>query len=205
MITIVNYGLGNLGSIQNMLKYLGINCMISSDFTEIEKADKLILPGVGSFDKGMELLREKKVNEILNYKVLDEKIPILGICLGMQMMGNSSEEGKISGLGWINGRCIKFKTNSETSFNLKVPHMGWNYLRKVKDDRLFADMEDGVRFYFVHSYHLICDNPDDAATVTNYGYDFVSSFAKDNIFGVQFHPEKSHKFGMRLLNNFSKI
>lgn len=201
MITIVDYGMGNLGSIQNMLKKIGVESSMSSDVDKIEKASKIILPGVGSFDQAMINLERLDLVNILSRKALGEKIPFLGICLGMQLLANSSEEGIRSGLGWIDGKVLKF--NLDSSF--KVPHMGWNSVNLQWESQIFNNMYPDPRFYFVHSYYFDCNNKEDILTTSEYGINFVSAVKKDNILGVQFHPEKSHKFGMKLLENFSKI
>jgi len=204
MMVIVDVGIGNLGSILNMLRKIEVEACISSKVSEIEKADKLILPGVGSFDGGMRRLGDSGLMEILRRKVIDEKTPILGLCLGMQMLGNRSEEGRLSGLRWVNADIVRF--HFENSGNsLRVPHMGWNTVRIVGDSSLFRGMGDEPRFYFAHSYHMVCIDPIDVLTVTRYGYDFVSSIKSGNIYGTQFHPEKSHRFGMTLLKNFAEI
>lgn len=200
-ITIIDYGMGNLGSIRNMLKHIGIKAVISSEIMDIQKAEKLILSGVGAFDNGMKNLNDLGLVSVLNEKVINKKTPILGICLGMQLFTKSSEEGELSGLGWLDTVTMKFK-NSDGSNKLKIPHMGWNLVNPAKDSPLFNDILDEPRFYFVHSYHLVCVEQKDVLCSTCYGYNFVSGIEKDNIFGVQFHPEKSHKFGMKLLKNF---
>lgn len=197
MIVVIDYGMGNLGSIANMIKKVGYKSLISSDLEEIKKATKLILPGVGSFDNGMKNLQERGMVEILNQKVLVEKTPILGICLGMQLMTKSSEEGSLSGLRWIDAQTKRFVSDT-----LKIPHMGWNIIKHQKNSQLFDEIEREKRFYFVHSYCVSCNQEADILTNTNYIQDFVSSFEKENIVGVQFHPEKSHKFGMNLIKNF---
>lgn len=203
-IVIVNYGMGNLGSIQNMLKHIGVKSIISDNITDIENADKLILSGVGAFDSGMKNISDLGFISVLNNKVLNDKTPILGICLGMQLFAESSEEGKLSGFGWINAKTIKFNFNDESG-KLKIPHMGWNLVSLQKDSVLFEDILEESRFYFVHSYHLVCSEKENIVCKTNYGYDFPSAVEKENIFGVQFHPEKSHKYGMEILKNFSKM
>jgi glutamine amidotransferase len=197
MTVIIDYGLGNLGSIANMIKKIGHTSIITSDLEEIKNASKLILPGVGSFDNGMRNLAELGMIEVLNQKVLIEKTPVLGICLGMQLMTKSSEEGKLAGLGWIDAQTKKFISDT-----LKIPHMGWNILKHQKESKLFDELESEKRYYFVHSYYVECLNKEDMLTLTTYTHDFVSSFERDNIIGAQFHPEKSHKFGMNLLTNF---
>ena len=199
MITIIDYGMGNLGSIANMIKKVGHKSIITSDIEEIKKASKLVLPGVGSFDNGMNNLKDSGLIEVLNNKVLVENTPIIGICLGMQLMTNCSEEGGLDGLGWIDAKVEKF-----VSEELKVPHMGWNIVEHKKTSKLFDELESEKRFYFVHSYFVTCNNEEDVLTTTPYGHDFASSYEKNNIIGVQFHPEKSHKFGMRLFKNFAE-
>ena len=196
MIVIVDYGVGNLGSIQNMIKKLGYKSIISSSLDDIKMATKLILPGVGSFDIAMKNLNDLGMVEILNEKVLIQKTPILGICLGMQLLTNGSEEGKSNGLGYIDAYATKFDNT-----NLVVPHMGWNVVNLKQDNDLFDNTKEN-RFYFVHSYSVSCNNEKDILTTTNYGKVFVSSFRKENIIGAQFHPEKSHKFGMRFFEVF---
>ncbi|MCR4336554.1 MAG: imidazole glycerol phosphate synthase subunit HisH [Candidatus Omnitrophica bacterium] len=200
-IVIIDYGMGNLGSIQNMLKYLGFPSKISRDSEEIRKADRLILAGVGAFDYGMRNLQDRALLPILEERVLHGRVPILGICLGMQLFSQKSEEGQLKGLGWINAATVKFKFDESMKY-LKIPHMGWNQVSVNKNSAIFPRPEEEQRFYFVHSYHLKCAEPQDILTVTNYGYDFVSSIEKNNIYGVQFHPEKSHKYGMNVLRNF---
>lgn len=197
MIIVIDYGMGNLGSIANMIKKVGYKCIITSDLEEIKKATKLILPGVGSFDNGMKNLEKLGMIEVLNQKVLVEKTPILGICLGMQLMTKNSEEGNLLGLGWIDAQTKKFVSDT-----LKIPHMGWNIIKHQKESKLFDELKNEKRFYFVHSYCVSCNQEIDILTNTNYTQDFVSSFEKENIIGVQYHPEKSHKFGMSLIKNF---
>jgi glutamine amidotransferase len=200
MITIIDYKTGNLGSIQNILKKIGESSIITSESDVISEATKIILPGVGSFDTGMRNLTELNLTAILSRKVLTEKIPILGICLGMQLLSEKSEEGILPGLGWIKGDVKRFVFNKTNEY--KIPHMGWNFVKIRKESRLFSEMFDDPRFYFVHSYYLNPDNAQDILTSTEYGLEFVSAVEKDNILGVQFHPEKSHKFGLKLLRNF---
>lgn len=197
---IINYGMGNLGSIANMIKKIGGKVEITNDISIIKNAKKLILPGVGSFDRAMNNLEELNLIDVLKTKVIKEKTPILGICLGMQLMANKSEEGNKNGLGFIKGEVKKFSFNRKNKF--KIPHMGWNFIKIKKENPLLIDLNNQSRFYFVHSYHFVYEDEKDVLTTTNYDYDFVSSFAKENIIGVQFHPEKSHKFGMKLLKNF---
>jgi glutamine amidotransferase len=200
MITIIDYGMGNLGSVVNMIKRIGYNSEITSDISKILSADKIILPGVGHFDKAMQNIVSLGLSDVIKKKALEDKTPILGICLGMQIMCKSSEEGEADGLGLINAVVKKFLFIGEKK--LKIPHMGWNMIRKQKDGPLFFSMSENCRFYFVHSYYVVCNELNDVMTTTYYGFDFHSSFVQSNIIGVQFHPEKSHKFGMLLLKNF---
>jgi imidazole glycerol-phosphate synthase subunit HisH len=204
MIVIVDYGMGNLGSIFNMLKYLKTDAMISSKLSDIENAEKLILPGVGAFDNGMNNLQNLDLISCLEKKVLNQKTPILGICLGMQLLTKKSEEGRLSGLGWIDAETVRFSLSKGTN-NLKVPHMGWNSVAIRNANSLFRNMDENSKFYFVHSYHVVCHHEEDILTTTHHGIDFVSAFQSRNIFGVQFHPEKSHRFGMNLFNNFIQM
>jgi len=199
-IVIVDYNMGNLGSIGNMIKKIGYSYIISSNSNEILNAEIIIIPGVGSFDRGIINIKELKLYDVIIKKVIEYETPILGICLGMQILTEGSEEGNEKGFGFIKGYAKKFKFNDN---KLKVPHMGWNRVKLLKNSKLFAGMENQEnRFYFVHSYAVQCYDTRDILTLTPYGYDFVSSFEKGNIIGVQFHPEKSHKFGMQLLRNF---
>lgn len=200
-LIIVDYGVGNLASIKNILKKIGVDSVITSDEATIARADKLILPGVGAFDTCSEKLQQSGLLPILNKKVLDEKVPVLGICVGMQLLAEGSEEGVLPGLGWIRGRIIKFRQDRLPA-TAKIPHMGWTQVYLKKPSRLFQDMYEEPRYYFVHSYHAQLDSPDDELLYAEYGYPFTAAVEKDNILGVQFHPEKSHKFGMKLLFNF---
>jgi len=200
MIIIIDYGMGNLGSLANMLKKIHLPAKISSDLEDIESAEKLILPGVGSFDHGMQKLQELNLIEILNKKVIRDKTSILGICLGMQLFTKTSEEGSKPGLGWVDANTVKFNVGKDPSF--KIPHMGWDTLDIKKTHFLMQNTDSNAMYYFVHSFHVVCNRSDDVLSTSHYGYHFVSSLAKDNITGVQFHPEKSHKYGMKLLENF---
>jgi glutamine amidotransferase len=202
MICIVDYGLGNLGSIRNMLKKVGFPSVVSSSADEIRAAQKLILPGVGAFDAGMRNLNDSGLVPALEEKVLAGNTPILGICLGMQLMTKSSEEGQLPGLGWIDAhtRLFAFPEGEK----LPVPHMGWREVTAQKPDILTKDMDSDARFYFVHSYRVMCEDVSDELYSARYGIKFTAAFARGNIRGVQFHPEKSHKFGMALLRNFAE-
>jgi imidazole glycerol-phosphate synthase subunit HisH len=201
MVTIIDYGMGNLGSISNMIKKIGYQSELASEIKTIERAKKIILPGIGSFDEGMNNLKDLGLIDVLNKKILIDKTPVLGICLGMQLMTSGSEEGGgQAGFGWIDAEVKKIKSN-----NLKVPHMGWNIVKHRKSSKLFSELTTEKRFYFVHNYYVNCNNSGDVLTTTPYGHDFTSSFERDNIVGVQFHPEKSHKFGMHLIKNFMEI
>jgi glutamine amidotransferase len=202
MITIIDYGMGNLGSIQNMLKRIQIESEITSEAGRIASAQKILLPGVGAFDAAMQKIEESGLAGILNKKALEEKVPILGICLGMQLLTKSSEEGKYPGLGWIDARTLKFNFNDNS---LKIPHMGWNTICIKKESPLINDLPAEPRFYFVHSFYISCNNIGDVLTTTHYGIDFHSIIQHGNIYGAQFHPEKSHKFGMKILQNFARI
>lgn len=206
MISIVNYGMGNLGSIVNMYKKIGIKTELISTASEIGKATKILLPGVGSFDAAMEKIAALGIREALDKKALQEKIPVMGICLGMQLLTKSSEEGKLPGLGWIDAKTLAFNGLIDNS-KYKIPHMGWNTADINHPSAItegFKELED-VRFYFVHSYFVRCENDQNSILKTEYGISFDSAIQKDNIYGAQFHPEKSHKFGMKLLENFARI
>lgn len=200
MITIVDYNTGNLGSIQNILRIIGEESVITSDRNTIADAKKLILPGVGAFDTGMKNLADLDLKEILDRKVVTEKIPVLGICLGMQLLSTRSDEGILPGLGWIDAETRRFEFIDTAEY--KIPHMGWNFVKQRKESRLFNGMFPDPRFYFVHSYYLKTNDPTVVLTSTEYEIEFTSSVEKGNILGVQFHPEKSHKFGIKLLKNF---
>lgn len=201
MITIVDYRMGNLGSISNMLKKLAVPSKITADPQDIAVARKLILPGVGAFDAGMDNLARSGLLPVLNERVLQARVPTLGICLGMQLMTQRSEEGRRAGLGWVAAEALLFRPADAA---LKVPHMGWNRVRPMRSAPLTDGLPDEPRFYFVHSYHVRCNAPEDVLLTTQYGEEFHSAFQHGNVMGVQFHPEKSHKFGMALLRNFAE-
>jgi imidazole glycerol-phosphate synthase subunit HisH len=198
-IVIIDYGMGNLRSVEKKINHLKYPVLISSDPEVILKAEKLILPGVGHFANGMRRLAERNLIGVLNEKVCNEKIPILGICLGLQLFSSHSEEGDVPGLCWINANTVKF---SLSDVRLKVPHMGWNSVNLNKPSCLFQGISNDDLFYFVHSYHLKSSDPDLIIGQTEYGYNFDSYIEKENIFGAQFHPEKSHEWGELLLKNF---
>lgn len=199
-IVIIDYGMGNLNSIKKKLTRLNINVIISSDPKVIQASDKIILPGVGHFGKAMESLTKFHLIDILNEQVLIKKKPILGICLGMQLMANQSEEGNVEGLGWIDANVVKFKVND--TLKHKIPHTGWNQISILKEGKLMQNIPDLSEFYFVHSYHYVSHNNSDILNETEFEYKFVSAIEKENIFGVQYHPEKSHDVGELLLKNF---
>lgn len=206
MIVIVDSGLGNVGSILNMLKKVGAEALISAEPATIREAGKLILPGVGAFDTGMRQLAEQNLIEPLRERVLGAGVPILGICLGMQLFTGGSEEGALPGLGWLDATTTRFRFPADGDRpSLRVPHMGWSQVVAKEGSALFAGLPDEARFYFVHSYYVVCRDPCHMLARATYGHEFTAAVAKANIFGVQFHPEKSHKFGMRLLANFAEM
>lgn len=200
MIAIIDYNIGNLGSISNMLKKIGAHSFVTANPKDIAKASKLILPGVGAFDAGMKKLEESGLIPLLNERVLQAGVPTLGICLGMQLMTRRSEEGNLPGLGWIDAEVKRFRLSGH---QLKVPHMGWNTVTPLRSSPLVDNLPSESRFYFVHSYFVHCARTEDSLLTTSYGKPFHSAFQWRNVMGVQFHPEKSHKFGMALLRNFS--
>lgn len=198
-IGIIDYGMGNLQSVQNALAYLGVDSFIASDIAELEKAEKIILPGVGAFKDAIELLREKGLDKYL-HKVKEEGKPLLGICLGMQLLFDSSTEfGEHEGLGLIPGKVVKFQLEG-----MKIPHMGWNSLKVLKEAPLFEGLPEDPQVYFVHSYHLRTD-ADVVSATTEYGYEVQVAAQEDNVFGLQFHPEKSGDVGLKILKNFANI
>ncbi len=199
-VLIVDYGVGNLASIRNMLRKIGVEASISGDIDAVASADKLILPGVGAFDTCADKLDRSGLREVLSNRVLSDKVPILGICVGMQLLLEGSEEGELKGLGWVRGRNIRFRADRMPA-GLRIPHMGWTDVHAEKPSPLLMDIED-PRFYFVHAYHAEVEDPSDALLTAEYGYRFTAAVEHGNILGVQFHPEKSHRFGMRLLSNF---
>ena len=204
MITIVDYGSGNINAITNIYKLLKIPYSVASDPSEIELAEKIILPGVGSFDFCMSKLNNSGLKDALNRKVLEDKIPVLGICIGLHIMTEKSEEGELPGLGWIKGNVKKFD-ETKLKDSPKVPHMGWNSIKVKAAENLFKGVNANQGFYFIHSYYVEVSNKESIMTTTNYAEDFVSGVTSSNIYAVQFHPEKSHSNGMKLLKNFSEF
>ena len=199
MTGIIDYGLGNLGSIYNMLDVIGEDSIISDNPQKLHECDRLILPGVGSFDAGMKNLEEKSLINCLKKEVSEGK-SILGICLGMQLLGRKSEEGSSLGLGFIPFDTVKF--SFDKTLKLKIPHMGWDIVTFTQENKLLSEIDGRQRYYFVHSYHAKCDSERNVLMRCEYGYEFAASVVNENVYGVQFHPEKSHDFGMRLLKNF---
>jgi glutamine amidotransferase len=204
MIVVVDYGVGNLGSIVNMFKKVGVKAVASSDKGYIAEAEKLILPGIGAFDTGMQKLNERGLVPLLTQLVMEKKIPVLGLCLGLQLMTKGSAEGQLAGLGWFDAETVRFKFDGDQT-NFKVPHMGWNTIEVRNPHPLLANLDVESRFYFVHSFYVKCRDVGSVLAETDYGGPFHSVVGKANIVGAQFHPEKSHKFGMRLLKNFSEL
>lgn len=201
MTAIIDYGMGNVGSIKNMLYKLGHEAVITSSIDEIIKARKIILPGVGAFDNAVKNLKDFGLFDFLIKKVLFDKTPILGICLGMQLMTKRSEEGVLPGLNLVDAETVRFEFNI-TEQKLKIPHMGWNQVKPMRYSPLNEYLLTDTKFYFVHSYYIKCNDSKDVLLTTDYGINFCSSFQKENILGVQFHPEKSHKYGLSLMKYF---
>jgi glutamine amidotransferase len=201
MISVVNYGMGNLGSVVNMFKRIGIPAEIVDDPAKLATATKILLPGVGAFDQAMKRINECGFREVLDQKALIEKVPVLGICLGMQLLTRGSEEGQLPGLSWIAADTIRFPSIQ----GLKVPHMGWNLVQPVTPSALTMNLPEESRFYFVHSYRVHVDHEENSILKCTYGITFDAAIQNKNIYGTQFHPEKSHKFGMTLLENFARL
>jgi imidazole glycerol-phosphate synthase subunit HisH len=204
MITVIDYGLGNIQAFVNAYSRLNIQVKVSSSVNDLEGTTKIILPGVGAFDHAMQKLNSSGMRDYIEHLVLDNKIPILGICVGMQMLANSSEEGQLPGLGLIDGTVKKFDRSTMIESS-NLPHMGWNMVIPKTDKGLFKDMDTEKRFYFLHSYFFECNKEKNILATTEYGYNFTCAVKKNNILGVQFHPEKSHHFGVQLLKNYSEI
>jgi len=203
-ILIIDHGAGNIGSVVNMFKRVGHSCLVSASSLDIKNAKKIVIPGIGHFDYGMEQLRKRHLIDVLSRTVVENKIPVMGICLGMQMMTLGSEEGHEKGLGWIKAEVRKFNADNG---NYRIPHMGWNSVSIKKETPLVKglDTEKHLRFYFVHSYFVNCHENTDVLMKTQYADEFVSAFQHENIMGVQFHPEKSHRYGMMLFKNFGDL
>jgi glutamine amidotransferase len=201
MITIVDYGMGNLGAVQNMLRYIGVPARISGEPDVVARASRILLPGVGAFDAAMQRINASGLRSVLEHKARVDRVPVLGICLGMQLLTRGSEEGSEPGLGWIAADTRRFPALP----SLKVPHMGWNLVLPTRDHSLTAELPPEPRFYFVHSYCVQVDDPSHCLLRSRHGIDFDAAIGHDNIVGAQFHPEKSHRFGMKLLANFASM
>ena len=204
MITVIDYGLGNILAFLNVYKRLDIPVKAAKSYSDLEAATKLILPGVGSFDHAMELLQRSGMRQALDDMVLERSVPVLGICVGMQILASASDEGQLQGLGWIDGRVEKFDTSLFRQ-RTQLPHMGWNDVKPVISSGLFTGLEDDARFYFLHSYFFRCADREHVLAQTDYGSTFSCAVRSKNIYGVQFHPEKSHHYGARLLKNFAEL
>ncbi len=204
MLTIIDYGLGNILAFANVYRRANIPFAIATSAGDLKQASRIILPGVGAFDHAMNLLNASGMRAPLDELVLEKKVPVMGICVGMQILADASDEGREAGLGWVKGRVRKFDV-SGFSQATHLPHMGWNDVTPARPGALFAGLENDARFYFLHSFYFECAHPADALAMANYGGDFSCAVQADNIYGVQFHPEKSHHFGTQLLKNFSDI
>lgn len=202
MIAIVDYGMGNLHSVLRRVEKLGYRAVLTSSPDEVAQAEKIILPGVGAFGSGIQRLRDSGMFEVLNDRALKNKTPIMGICLGMQMMARWGEEGDQVGFGWINADCVRFRFEDNQGGYLRTPHMGWNTIEKQKDDPLLQEVPEGSRFYFIHSYYIKANDPTEVVATTDYGVKFASIIRRGNIFGTQFHPEKSHQAGAKIIEAF---
>ncbi|MCG7280436.1 imidazole glycerol phosphate synthase subunit HisH [Chryseobacterium taklimakanense] len=204
MITLIDYGVGNINAFVNVYKRVDVPVKIAKTEIDLEGAEKLILPGVGHFDYAMSKLSNSGMREKLDDLVLNQKVPVIGICVGMQMMANHSDEGKLEGLKWIDATVKKFD-ESKIDQVTRLPHMGWNDVKPVKDIELFKGLENDSIFYFLHSYYFECNNPSDVMAISDYGIEFASAAHHENKYGIQFHPEKSHHYGEILLHNFAKL
>ncbi len=204
MITLIDYGVGNLNAFVNVYKRLDIPVKLAKTKEDLADAEKLILPGVGHFDHAMQQLNRSGMRDRIDQLVLEEKLPVVGICVGMQMMAKSSEEGKEAGLGWIDATVKKFDEKT-INYVTKLPHMGWNDVTPTKASPLLKGLEKDAIFYFLHTYYFACNQPQDVIATTEYGIQFSSLIQHDNIYGIQCHPEKSHHYGEILLHNFAQL
>ncbi|WP_374343799.1 imidazole glycerol phosphate synthase subunit HisH [Azonexus sp.] len=204
-ICIVDYGQGNLGSIRNMLLRIGVESLITRNPADIDAATHLILPGVGAFDRGMKAIVERGLREVLDRQALERRIPVLGICLGAQLMTRGSEEGSLPGFGWFSAEARRFRFDPSMTPPRPIPNIGWRGVRASRGDSLARGLESECRFYFVHSYYLVADKQSDVALTSSYGFEFVAGMQVENLYSAQFHPEKSHRFGMVFLRNFLNV
>jgi len=204
MITIIDYGSGNIRAIGNIYDTLKINYKIAKSPEEVIGAEKIFLPGVGAFDETISMLDKTGFREVLDFEVMQNKVPIIGICVGMQILAESSEEGKLPGLGYIKGKVRKMDA-SLLNQKPKLPHLGWNSLEISRQSELLKNIDSELGFYFLHSYYFECENQEDVLTTTTYGKSFASAINHDNVYGIQFHPEKSHHNGINLLHNFATL
>jgi len=204
MITIVDYGLGNVRAFANVYERLNIKTKLAHSAEDLSRADKIILPGVGSFDHAIRLLNGSGMRDELDKQVLLQKKPVIGVCLGMQIMAKSSDEGKLAGLGWIDAE-VKLFDIKKIPYTTKYPHMGWNSMQLVRDSEILKGLDSASRFYFLHSYYIVCKDSNDVLTTTEYGITYTSAVNRENIYGFQYHPEKSHANGVQLLKNFAEL
>lgn len=204
MIAIVDYGSGNIQAIANIYGRLAVPFVVASRPSDLDSADRVILPGVGAFDQAMAELNQSGMRRALDKAVVEERKQLLGICVGMQLLANSSEEGTLGGLGWLNGVVRRFDQSVVTP-STRLPHMGWNSVQPVKSSKVFDGVDLETGYYFLHSYYFVCNSPDDVLAITSYGVSFASAVSAGNIHGVQFHPEKSHAAGIQLLKNFAEL
>ena len=204
MIAIVDYGLGNILAFANVYKRVNIDVMVARTAAELRGATRIILPGVGAFDHAMHMLDGSGMRDTLDELVLGARVPVLGVCVGMQILARCSDEGQKAGLGWIDGRVREFRS-IQMERPLPMPHMGWNDVAPLRPNALFRELETDAKFYFLHSFFFECVRAEDIAATTSYGLEFSSAVASGNIHGVQFHPEKSHHFGAQLLKNFAEL